>query len=256
MKFVLKQEKLQDLFEKLLVKDMFPSSIITTKEGKLFSIQKEEHGRALRFLNVKGSFFESIDDSAQSIELDIERALNMIKNILPNTVLTVETKGNKLSISGKNVDAYLSFKEPDGEVMNSLSDAKFNFKDGVPHIGNEQVPLNDFFEIKLPEFKDLANFASSLKTEFYKFNIDGGKIAVRVGDLHDFSDYVILNPDGKINKGKDLNVIFTYGIPQIANTFHEVINIRSSTDCPGWFYENTDDYTLGVLIPPYVESGE
>jgi len=256
MKFVLKQEKFQDLLEKLLVKDMFPSSIISTKEGKLFSIQKEEHSRGLRFLNVKSSFFESIDDSSETIELDIERTLNMIKNILPNTMLTIQTKGNKLSISGKNVEANISYKEPDGELFTSLADAKIEMKDGVPFVGDTKAKLDRYMIIKLPEFKDLAGFASSLKTEFYSFGLENGKISVRIGDLHDFSDYVILNPEGEVKAGKDLEVIFTYGIPQIADTFHEGVSIKTSSNCPGWFYEGTKDYVLGVMIPPYVETEE
>ena len=74
--------------------------------------------------------------------------------------------------------------------------------------------------------------------------------------MHDFSDYVILNPDGEIKNGKELEVIFTYGIPQIADTFHESINIKTKSNCPGWFYEGTKDYVLGVLIPPYMETQE
>jgi len=251
MKFVLKQEKFQDLLEKLLVKDMFPSTIITVKEGKLFSIQKEEHARALRFLNVKSSFFESIDSGTETIELDIEKTLNMVKNILPNTLLTIETKGNKLSIKGKNIDANLSFKEPESEILTSLDQANMNITEGVPIVGDSKVKLSTYFSIKLPDFKDLAGFAGSLKTEFYKFTFDTNKIAVRIGDLHDFSDFVVYNPDGAIKDGKDLEVIFTYGIPQIADTFQEDINIKTKTGCPGWFYEGTKDYVLGVLIPPY-----
>lgn len=254
MKFVLKQEKFQDLLEKLIVKDMFPSSIITTKDGNLFSIQKEEHGRALRFLNVKGSFFDEINNTTETIELDVEKALNMIKNILPNTLLTIQTKGEKLSILGKNIDANISYKDPESEVLASLQQANMEMKEGIPIVGDTKTKLDNYFTIKLPDFKDLAGFASSLKTEFYKFGFDKDKIAVRIGDLHKFSDYVIFNPDGKIKKGEDLDVTFTYGIPQISETFgSKEINIKTKTNSPGWFYEGTEEYVLGLMIPPYIQ---
>ena len=250
MKFKLKQEKLLDLLEKLIVKDIFPSTVISTKEGKLFSIQKEEHGRALRFLRVNKNFFDEIDDSTESIELDLDKTISIVKNILPNTVLTFEVKGNKVSITGKGVNANISYKEPE----KVLTELPFELKDGTPHIGEEKVPLDTHFDIKLPDFKDIAGYAGSLGTEFYKFTFDNDKIAVRIGDLHDFSDYVIFNPSGDIKKDGSLEVFFTYGIPQIAGTFKKEVSIKTKTNSPGWFYEITDEYILGVLIPPYVEA--
>jgi len=250
MKFKLKQEKLIDLLEKLILKDVFRTSVISVKDKSLYSIQHEDHGRALRFLKVEETFFEEIDDATESIELDIEKTLSVVKNILPETMLVFETKGNKISITGKNVNVNVSYEDPKAEVITELP---FDIKEGVPLIGKENIPLSTYLTVKVVDFKDIVGYAGSLGTEFYKFGIDNGKIVSRIGDLHDFSDYVVFNPDGEIKSGDELNVIFTYGIPQIASTFNSTVHIKTKTNAPGWFYEATKEYTLGVLVPPYVQ---
>ena len=99
MKFKLKQEKFEELLEKLIVKDIFPSCAFSVNEGVLVSKKKEEHGRAIRWVKFEKSYFEEIDDSVESIEIDVDRTLNFVKNIPAGTTLIVETIGNKLSIS-------------------------------------------------------------------------------------------------------------------------------------------------------------
>ena len=236
------------LLEKLLIKDMFPSSIISTKEGKLFSIQKEEHGRALRFLKVEKEFFDSIDDATETIEVDLSKVISIIKNVPAETELLVSTKGNKLSISGRDVDINISYKEPEGEVLQKLP---IEFKEGVPHVGKSKVALTDKFFIKQESFKAISSYSGSLKTEFYKFLFDNGKIKVRVGDLHDTSDYAVLKLNGDISTGEDLEVIFTYGMPQISDTFDSDVHVFAKTSNPAWFYESGKNHLLGILIPPY-----
>ena len=91
------------------------------------------------------SFFDELEGEPESIELDIERTLGIVKNIMSDTPLVVETKGNKLSIKKFNVDedgkilgekghTMISYKEPEGEVMQDLP---FEIKDGTPlsHLG-------------------------------------------------------------------------------------------------------------------------
>jgi len=251
MRFKLKQEKLQTLLEKLLVKDMFIDSIITVKDKKLFSIQKEEHGRAFRFAKFNTVFFDEIDESTESINIDIQRILNIIKNIPADIDLIVETKGNKLSITGNKVNINISYREPESEVLTALP---FPIEDGTPIVGESKVRLDTAFTIELDDLKEITSYASALKTEFYKFMIMNGKILVRTGGLHDFSDYIIFEPKGKISNGDDLEVTYTYGISQVAETFDNAVNINTKTASPMWIYEGTKEYVLGVLIPPYVES--
>ena len=278
MKFKLKQEKLENMLEKLVMKDMFPSCVISVKDEKLFSIQKEEHGRALRFLKFNKSFFDSIEGEG-SVEIDCKKMLDLVKNIMSNTDLTVEKKGNKICISGENasigkkIELYVAWKDIEGEIKTSLP---FPMEKGVPIIGDSKIELETYFTIDLPDFKDVAQYGSTLKTEFYKFSFEDKKVCVRVGDLHDFSDYALFYPKEKIielveedNKevekivaqfgvktGDELSVIFTYGMPQVAATFENEVHIKSKTSSPAWIYEGTKEYVHGILIPPFVPDDE
>lgn len=278
MKFKLKQEKLENMLEKLLMKDMFPSCIISIKEEKLFSIQKEEHGRALRFLKFNKLFFDSIEGEG-SVKIDCKKMLGLVKNIMPNTDLTVEVKGNKISIAGENVgtgekiELNVGWKDPEEEIKTSLP---FPMEKGVPIIGDSKIRLETYFTMDLPNVKDIAQYGSVLGTEFYKFSFENKKVCVRVGDLHDFSDYALFHPKYRIielveedNKevektvaefgqktGDELSVIFTYGMPQVAATFENEVHVKSKTNSPAWIYEGTKEYVHGILIPPFVPDEE
>ena len=134
-----------------------------------------------------------------------------------------------------------------------MKDLPFEIKDGTPLIGESKLALDTHLKINLDEFKSISGYAGVLKTEFYKFLIDEKKIAVRVGNLHDFSDYHTEYPEGKIENGNELEVIFTYGVPQIADTFRQDVHIKTKTNSPAWIFEKDKGYILGVLIPPYVQ---
>ena len=259
MKFKLKQEKLEVLLEKLMVKDMIPSSIISVKEDKLFSIQRETHARALRFLNINKSYFEEFScKKEESIEIDVPTVLGIVKKILPNTVLTVEMKDNKLLISGGNIKAHLTVQEPEGTVVKAFP---FEMEGDMPLIGDDKVPLDIHMSLSVPDLKEITEFGSSLKTEFYKIDIvkenDQNKVEIKVGDVLGLGNVVSYTPSsGKIKNGDKLGVVFSYAVPQIAATFQNDVEIKTSSDAPAWFYEETDDYFLGILVPPYTEEEE
>jgi hypothetical protein len=264
MKFEIQQEKFQEMLEKLMVKDIFPSSIISTKNGIMYSIQKAEKGRALRYVKFNNSYFKSIDDSTESIELDVEKALSLIKQVPSNTPLIVEKKENKLSVQrlitddkgnpiGKKGYTMIGFKEPETVIKDSLP---FEIKDGVPLVGDGKVPLSTSFTVNLSDLKDITAYGSSLKTEFYKFIFEKEneklQLAVRTGGLHAFNDYDVMYPISEIKSGNELEVIFTYGLPQIAATYRQKdVVFKTSSNCPGFIYESCDTYMLGMLIPPY-----
>ena len=125
-----------------------------------------------------------------------------------------------------------------------------------PVIGKDKIVLDVNFNIKLEDFKSLSEYAGSLKTEFYKFNLKDNKILVRVGDLHDFSDYTDEYPQGEIKKGDGLEITLSYGIPQVASTFRkEYVDIKAKDkNNPVWISEKGKGYIIGVLLPPYIES--
>ena len=256
MKFVIKQEKLEYMLEKLMVGGMFPSCVITTKEGKLFSIQREDSGRSLRLVKFNKEFFEEIDeDITESIEIDAKLYLDAVKSLPPGMVLTCETKGNRLTMKGAYKDGRVTnprfmYREPEGEVKMKLP---FEIKDGVPMVGKEKIPLDVKIDLDVVDFKEIGEHANTLKTEFYKFGIKNKMLNIEVGELHDTSHTWRFNPKSQIKEGEELSVVYTYGIPEIANAFDKMIHICSKSNSPAWFYENSKDHVLGVFIPPYKE---
>lgn len=264
MKFKLKQPKMVEMLEKLQVKDMFSSSVVQTKDQKLFSLQKEPNGRAFRFVKFNKSYFDEIDDSKEIIEIDIEQILKIVKAYPSDMVLTAETKENKLLITrmittekGMKVKGRtnIPFKKPE-EVEESLP---FEFKDGVPLVGEAKIPLDVFFTIDLSEFKSSSEMEGKVNSDMYKFAFveHEGKhtIEVRIGDLMDYSIDDKYYPDCVIEDGESLDVAFTYGMQQIADTFRQKnVSIKTHSNSPAWIYETTDDYLLGVFIPPYEEN--
>jgi hypothetical protein len=255
MKFKLKQEKLENLLEDLMVKDMIPSSIISVKEDKLFSVQREEHARALRFLNVKKSYFEEfLCDKEESIEINVPTVLGVVKK-MTSDILTVETKDNRLLISGGNIKSRLTVQEPEGTVTKTFP---FEMDGDMPLIGVDKIPLDTYISLDVSDLKEITEFGSSLKTVFYKFDIDDQKkIKIGVGDVLGVGNTVSSVPSsGRIEKGEKLSVVFSYAVSQVADIFQGEVSIKTSTNSPAWFYEETDDYLLGILVPPYIDDEE
>jgi len=270
MKFKLKQEKLQELLEKLIVRDIFPSSIITiskdskTDEPVLFSIQKEGHGRAFRYLKVNKDFFIEIEECEESIEVDVDRTLNVIKKINPGTELTIETEGNKLVITGEykeldkdgNVKSkrivapHISYKEPNQDILREIP---FKFDGNYPVIGKDKVKIDNHFLFNLEDMKEITEFAGTVKTEYYQVTMEKDNLTIRVGDLHDFSDFVNYSPRYEMKNGGAFKLILSYAVAEVADTFRiSPINCMMTTDTPAWLFEKTNEYLFGVLIPPYV----
>ena len=82
------------------------------------------------------------------------------------------------------------------------------------------------------------------------------QLFVNIGDLHDFSNGRKLNLVAQLVTGDQLDVYFTFGIPQIAQTFRQpMFTLQTVSNAPGWFYEGSKEegYQLGILVPPYAE---
>jgi len=262
MKIKLKQENLINMLEKLMVDNMFPSCIITIKDKTIFSIQREEHGRALRFAKFKEKYFDFISDENETIHINAEKFLNIIKKIPATTEINLIKEKDKIVIKGeydgRKVEPRLSYLEPE-DVIEKLEDVNLQMKDGILHFGKkdqEKIALDTKLSIEMQDIKDIVDYASAIDTEFYKFSLKDNIIKVNVGDLYGNSDVIEFYPKGKVIKGNILETVFTYGIPQVSKTFGKEINIHTKSNCPAWIYENTDEYVLGVFIPPYTQEEE
>lgn len=271
MKFELSREKLEELLEKLYMNGAYSSSVITVKKKDndtiLTSLQRDAQGRFVRLLKVRSSYFNFIEaDDIDTIEFDVAKLLKTVKLIRTGTPLTIETEGNKIKITGfyedrnsnnevvgkRKVISHISYREPDPNSY--MTELPVTVVDGFPIVGKKKVKLDTKLAIWLPDLKEMVSFASTVDTEFYKFDINNGKLEVRIGDLHDFSDFWEYQPRATVVAGSDLSVIYTFGIKEIASTFRDDnIYVYTSTNSPAWIYEDTDDYTLGVLIPPFIQ---
>lgn len=248
MEFELTQKKFQYLLEKLIVKDMFPISILSMKDGRIFSIQKEDNKRACRLLKFDKSFFNSINGANESFEFDIKKIHKMIKGIPSTSVLKIKATDDMINITGDNVDCVFNCNKLGSEVMTSLP---FSFENNIPIVTNEKIKLDTCFTIGLSDFKNAAGYATTLKTNVFKLFSDNGNVTMRIGDLYSFSDYITLDMNVKTND--TFSVMFNYGLKQISKTFDNDINICTKTKAAGWFYELSDKHVLGILIPPCVK---
>lgn len=242
-----------------MVNNMFPSCIITIKDGNLFSIQKEEHARALRFVKFSNAYFDQIEGEKESIHFNAEKLIGITKRIPTNTDISIETSKGKIIVEaefdGRKIKPKISYLKPE-QTIEDLKKANVDIRDGIPFVGKDEksmIGLDAHFSLDLGDMKDIADYGNTLGTEMYKFYFEKNKPIIRVGDLHMHSDSVVYEPKGEIIKGEGLETVFTYGIPQIASTFDSDISIKTKSNCPGWFYESGDNYVLGVLLPPYVE---
>jgi len=229
------------------------------KDDTLFSIQKEENLRGLRFAKFSKEYFDELEGKNESIHINAEKMLGIAKRIPANTDVSLFTQKGKVMIGaefdGRKINPKIAYLEPE-EVITELKDANIEIKNGVPFVGKEdqeKIELDTQLSLDINDFKDIVDYGSTLGTEIYKFYFENKKPIVRVGDLHAHSDSVTYYPKGKVVKGEGLEVVFTYGIPQIASTFDSDINIRTKSNCPGWFYESGDGFVLGILLPPYVD---
>jgi len=255
MKFKLKQEKMRDLFEKMIVQNLFPMSIIKATETEVISLQKEANATAIRFARFKKEYFDELKvEESEVIELDIQRALAITKKVLPGTILTFETKGDKVIISGERVNINLSYKKPkEDEILETMPFD--SVKEGIPVI--KGVALDTEIKIKLADLKDAVDYGASLSTEYYTFKTKKGKLEIRVGDLHKYSDFVIFKPKIEVDEDKETETIYTTGLTQISNTFIEdELTIKYASDAPALIYEKNNECMLSILLPPQPKSKE
>jgi len=264
MKFEIENKKLQDLLNYLKVDTLFPTCILSTKDKKLYSSQTEAYGYAFRFALFDEGFFKSISDDKDSVKIDVEKTLKIIKNIDPEELLKVQypspTSKNKLNIKGKNDDINITVQAiEEGEAKEGLI---FKMEKNIPILKAETdnpVKLDNKITMNLQSFKAVADRAVSLGTEFYSFVVDTKKnFEVRVGDLHDVSDFDVYKPKGTkvMTKGK-IEAIYTKGINEISKTLtSETIDLNIKTNCPIWISSIDKNYRLGFLLPPYTPEEE
>jgi len=253
MKIEIKQSKLIDILDYLYVDGLFPFSIITTKDGKLYSSQEDKEGFAFRYAVFLDDFFKSISKENESVRIDIEKIKKFTSLRKPDSIITIEYKPNdknKLKISGERAKSNISVTKLDkAEIMDGLP---FKIKDGIPYIHKGKVALDTQVSISLASFKAINDYATAHGTEFFKFIIDKNrKLEVKIGDVHALEDDTIYSPNCQISKVEgEIDVTFTKGIKELSKTFSRDVEVHLRSNMPAWFSEISQSHRFGVLLSP------
>jgi len=257
MKIKMKQHKLISFLEKLYMSGAYPVATIIIEEKNdktvLRSIQKEAGARSLRYFMAKQDYFDELESSEVPFILEVEKIIKVIKNIASDEDITITKQGERISVKSNRVNLNLNYQiVGDEEIIEKLP---LKMIDGIPYFGKKvDVPLSTKFDIKLSELKDIISYAGSIDTNTYQFVIANKKLNVRIGDIHKLDDYIIFDSNVSVDEQTSLDVIFTYGINEIANTFQQPeFTIYTDTDKPMLAQERSENYKLGVFLPPYTK---
>ena len=257
MKIQIQQTKLIEILDYLYVDGLFPFSIVTTKGGKLFSVQQDKEGFAMRYAVFHGDYFKQISEEEESVQWDIEKIKKFVNLRKPETFLTLNYPvEKKLVIKGEGATTRIVVSKINPEdVKNKLPFVMKGEHKNIPHINKGQVALDTHVSLSLAALKKISSYGSAHGTEFFKFKIDEKrKLQVFVGDVHAIEDDSILDVNAQVhNVNEELNVTFTKGIVEMAKTFSGDVEIHMRSHMPAWFSEVTHNHKFGVLLSPVRE---
>jgi hypothetical protein len=257
MKIQILQPKLIEILDYLYVDGLFPFSVITTKDGSLYSSQSDKEGFAYRYAAFLGDYFKSITKEQESIKIDIEKIKKFASIRKPESIITLEypsTNENKLKISSEHAKDSISVTKLDpSEIKQGLP---FDIKEGTPYINKGKIALDTHATVSLASFKTINDYATAHGTEFFKFKIGKDrKLEVRIGDIHALDDYTTYSPNAQVTKVQgEIEVTFTKGIKELAKTFTRDIEIHLRSNMPAWFSEISQSHRFGVLLSPLKEA--
>jgi len=260
MKIQILQPKLIEILDYLYVDGLFPFSIISTKEGKLYSAQSDKEGFAFRFATFLNDYFKHITTEEESVQIDIEKIKRFASLRKPESIITIEYPvENKLKISSEHACNSLSVPKIDEkDIKKGLPfqmkpvDSKDAKSKKIPWIIKGTVPLDTHVAISRSSFKTINDYASAHGTEFFKFIIgEDRKLQVRIGDIHAMDDFTLYEPSCQVyNVEGKLDVTFTKGIKELSKTFNRDVEIHLRSGMPAWFSEVSQSHKFGVLISP------
>ena len=257
MKIQIQQTKLIEILDFLYVDGLFPFSIITTKEGKLFSVQSDKEGFAMRYVVFLDDYFKQISKEEESVQWDIEKIKKFVNLRKPESFITIEYPvEKKLVISGEGVKTRIVVsKINDEDIKKKLPFIMKGENKNVPYINKGQVALDTHVSLSLASLKKISSYGTAHGTEFFKFKIGKSRnLQVFVGDVHAIEDDSILEVNAQVhNVNEELDVTFTKGISEIAKTFSGDIDIHLRSHMPAWFSEVTHNHKFGVMLSPVRE---
>jgi len=257
MKIELMQPKLLEILDYLYVDGLFPFSIITTKDGKLYSSQKEKEGFGYRYAMFLGDYFKSITKEKESVKIDIEKIKKFASLRKPDDVITLQYPSpkfdSKILIKGGRAKDNISVTKID--EAETKTGIPFKIENKTPYLNKGQTALDTHITISLASFKEVTSYATAHGTEFFKFSIGKDKkLELRIGDIHDLDDFTTYEPNCQVhNVNGSLDVTFTKGIKELSKTFTRDVEIHMKSNMPAWFSEVSQSHKFGVLLPPMKE---
>jgi len=255
MKIEIENQKLQKILKMLYLDNLFPFSIVTVKDSKLFAAQNDKEGFAMRYAVFTGDWFKSITTKEESVQLDVVKIMKYIKLNKKDEILTLEYPvEKKLKISDENgvaTSINCSIPNPD-DVKKKLPFVMKGKNKDIPHINKGKIAIDTIFTIDLKSLKNVYKVGNNHGTEFYKFRIGKDKkLQIIVGDINEVEDFSKIDIDAQIdNCPETLNVTFTKGIAEMAKTFSGDVKINMRSHMPAWFSEVTHNHKFGVLLSP------
>jgi hypothetical protein len=255
MKIKIKQKKLITLLEQLNMNGAYPIAhiIIEEKDNTVMfrSIQKESAARSLRYFMATSDYFDDLQPSQVPFILQVEKIIKVIKNIPSEEPITITRRENKLSIEGNRISLNMNHQPVNENEL--ITKIPLSVKYGIVHISsNVELPLDVKFNMKLSELKDIVSYASALNSTTYRFLMMNKKLKIRIGDIHELDDYIIFDSNTTVEDKTSLDVMITYGINEISNTFQQKdFTVHTGTDKPFLVQEKGEHYKLGILLPPY-----
>lgn len=254
MKIELEQKKLMEILDCLSVDGIYPFSIITVKDGALYSIQTDKDGFTYRYVRFEKDNFKEISDKEEAVKIDVEKIKGFASLRAADDVITLEYPSpiskNKIQIRSKRFRNNIAVtKIDDDEVKRGLP---FKLKNKIPYINKGQTALDTHITISLKSFRQMVLCASKHGTEFYRFKIGKDrKLEILVGDINKRDDFTSIEPNCTVNNvNEELDVTFTKGVKELAKVLSRDIDIHLRSNMPAWITELSHNHKFGVLISP------
>jgi hypothetical protein len=241
MIFVLSKKKLKLLLVKLCLKNVFETAVLyPTKTGL---VCYNEEGGIWRIAKFDESFFKFFDfQSASPIEIQCKKMLEILKKRHPRSKhFLVSTYKNHIEAYCNNFLLRLGCNTPDAVK------SPFKIINDIPTF-DEGMKLNTCFSISLSKLNSIKKIPRFLS--YCRIHFDDDIIHFSFYDQN--GNMVDIKMEGKIKNGKNLSVSFDRDyIQQIVYSFNgKLVNVCTKTDSPGWFYEKSQEYSLGFMIKP------
>ena len=245
IKFTTTFGNLKAMLNKLCYGGGFILSVFTVKDGTLFSYQDSFSN--YREAVFRESYFNEIKGN-RTVAINTDEILSYIPSIPTTEIVTVETKDNYFIMHTKTAGIVHSELERLNQVKYYLKPmlSKVN---GIPSLDSGKTLLDTHFSIKVADLKAIARSTKKESYSSIRFFIKDKKINVEISRDYNQSTYRLFETNVEVFGVNDGELKLGNHLSSIAKIFtQDMIHIYTKPDCPTWVYEESKDYSLGVLL--------